>query len=213
MGGRYVYVRDDESGDVWSPSWQPVGGPVENYRCRHGLGYTVIGSTREGIEVETLYFVPLGESLEVWRVRVTNRRATAASLALFSAVEFCLWDAWDDQTNFQRNLNIGEVEVDGNVIFHLTEYRERRDHFAYFACSEDPVGFDTSRDAFLGPYRGLGPAGGGGAGRASDSVAHGWAPIGSHQCARRWRRARRREVRFVLGYFENPRREKFHDGG
>ena len=85
---------------------------------------------RGGIDVETLYFVPLGESLEVWRVRVTNGRDAAASLSLFSAVEFCLWDAWDDQTNFQRNLNIGEVEVDGNVIFHLTEYRERRDHFA-----------------------------------------------------------------------------------
>ena len=83
------------------------------YRCRHGLGYTVIGSSRGGIEVETLYFVPLGESLEVWRVRVTNRRSDAGALSLFSAVEFCLWDAWDDQTNFQRNLNTGEVEVDG----------------------------------------------------------------------------------------------------
>ena len=104
--------------------------------------------------VETLYFVPLGETLEVWRVRVTNRRDAAASLSLFSAVEFCLWDALGRPTNFQRNFYIGEVEVDGSVIYHTTEYRERRDHFAYFACSEDPVGFDTPREAFLGPYRG-----------------------------------------------------------
>ncbi len=96
VGGRYLYVRDDNSGDVWSPSWAPVQADVDDYRCRHGLGYTVIGSSRGGVEVETLYFVPLGESLEVWRVRVTNRRSTAASLSLFSAVEFCLWDAWDD---------------------------------------------------------------------------------------------------------------------
>ncbi len=212
VGGRYVYVRDDESGDVWAPSWQPVGGPVEDYRCRHGLGYTVIGSARGGIDVETLYFVPLGEWLEVWRVRVTNHREAAASLSLFSAVEFCLWDAWDDQTNFQRNLNIGEVEVDGNVIFHLTEYRERRDHFAYFACSEDPVGFDTSRDAFLGPYRGWDRPAVVETGHATNSVAHGWAPIGSHQVALTLAPGETREVRFVLGYFENPRREKYHDG-
>jgi cellobiose phosphorylase len=212
LGGRYVYVRDDESGDLWSPSWQPVGGPVESYRCRHGLGYTVIGSARGGIDVETLYFVPVGESLEVWRVRVTNGRDAAASLSLFSAVEFCLWDAWDDQTNFQRNLNIGEVEVDGNVIFHLTEYRERRDHFAYFGCSEDPVGFDTSRDAFLGPYRGWDRPLAVETGHATGSVAHGWAPIGSHQVALTLEPGETREVRFVLGYFENPRREKFEDG-
>ncbi len=170
------------------------------------------GRRASGIDVETLYFVPLGESLEVWRVRVTNGRDAAASLSLFSAVEFCLWDAWDDQTNFQRNLNIGEVEVDGNVIFHLTEYRERRDHFAYFACSEDPVGFDTSRDAFLGPYRGWDRPVVVETGHATDSVAHGWAPIGSHQVALTLAPGETREVRFVLGYFENPRREKFHDG-
>ena len=213
VGGRYLYVRDDDSGDVWSPSWAPVQADVEGYRCRHGLGYTVIGSSRGGIEVETLYFVPLGESLEVWRVRVTNRRAEAASLSLFSAVEFCLWDAWDDQTNFQRNLNTGEVEVDGSTIFHLTEYRERRDHFAWFACSEEVTGFDTSRDAFLGPYRGWDRPVVVETGRATGSVAHGWAPMGSHHVALTLAPGETREVRFALGYFENPRDAKFDEGG
>ena len=98
--------------------------------------------------------MPLGETLEVWRTRVTNERSTPARLSLFGAVEFCLWDANDDATNFQRNYSIGEVEVEDGVIYHKTEYRERRDHFAFFACSEPVAGFDTSRDAFLGPYRG-----------------------------------------------------------
>jgi cellobiose phosphorylase len=157
VGGRYLYVRDAATGDFWSPSWQPTRVDVENYQCRHGLGYTVIASRRASIDVETLYFVPLGETLEIWRSRLTNRRDTAVQLSVFSAVEFCLWDAWDDATNLQRNLSIGEVEVDDGVIFHTTEYRERRNHFAYFACSVELSGFDTDRDRFLGPNRGWDP--------------------------------------------------------
>jgi cellobiose phosphorylase len=125
VGGRYLYVRDRDSGDAWSPSWQPVQADVDDFRCRHGLGYTIIGSERGGVDVETLYFVPLGETLEVWRTRVTNGRDAPARLSLLSAVEFCLWDAWDDATNFQRNFSTGEVDVrdGGRTILHLTEYR------------------------------------------------------------------------------------------
>ena len=163
-GGRYIYLRDDAAddagddaaGDFWSPSWQPARRELEDYTCRHGMGYTIIGSTYRGIEASTRYFVPLGENLEVWQLTVTNHRAEPAQLSVFSAVEFCLWDAQDDATNFQRNFSTGQVEVDAaaGVIYHKTEYRERRDHFAYFACSEPLAGFDTQRDAFLGPYRG-----------------------------------------------------------
>ena len=153
-GGRSLYLRDRANGDVWSPSWQPVRADIEDYLCRHGLGYTVIESTRSRIVPQTVYFVPMGESLEIWRTRITNHRRSSASLSLFSAIEFCLWDAWDDQTNLQRNYSTGEVEVAGNVIYHTTEYRERRNHFAFFACSEELAGFDTQRDTFLGPYRG-----------------------------------------------------------
>ncbi len=141
-------------GDYWSPSWQPTQRELEDYTCRHGLGYSIIASRYHGIRAETLYFVPAGETLEIWRVRVTNERAEPAKLSLFSSVEFCLWDAQDDATNFQRNYSVGEVEVEDGVIYHKTEYRERRDHFAFFACSEPLAGFDTQRDAFLGPYRG-----------------------------------------------------------
>lgn len=149
-GGRYLYLRDDVSGAFWSPTWQPTQTPLEAYTCRHGMGYTVIGSTCEGIAAEIRYFVPLDETLEIWQLTVTNRRAEPAALSLFSLVEFALWDAQDDTTNFQRNFSIGEVEVEDGVIYHKTEYRERRDHFAYFVCSAPLAGFDTQRDAFLG---------------------------------------------------------------
>ena len=209
MGGRYLYLRDAASGDVWSPSWQPTRTELEDYRCRHGLGYTIIGSRRSGIEAETRYFVPPGETLEVWHTRISNHRDEPASLSVFSAVEFCLWDAWDDATNFQRNYSIGEVEVEDGVVYHTTEYRERRDHFAYFACSAEVTGFDTQREAFLGPYRGWERPLAVELGRSGDSIAHGWAPIGSHHVELALEPGETREVVFLLGYAENPAGEKF----
>jgi cellobiose phosphorylase len=173
----------------------------------------VIGSTRDGVEAETLYFVPPGESLEIWRVRVTNRRDARARLSLFSAIEFCLWDAWDDATNFQRNYSIGEVEVQDGVVYHKTEYRERRNHFAYFACSEGLAGFDTQREAFLGPYRGWDRPLAVELGRSADSIAHGWAPIGSHHVELDLAPGEERELVFLLGYAENPADEKFDPPG
>jgi cellobiose phosphorylase len=220
-GGRYLYLRDDDSGAFWSPTWQPIRRPLENYACRHGLGYTTIGSTYQGIEAQTRYFVPVGEDgqgepdLEIWQLTLTNHRAAPVRLSLFSAIEFCLWDAWDDQTNYQRNLNIGEVEVDngGSVIYHKTEYRERRNHFAYFACSEEVAGFDAQRDVFLGAYRGWDNPAAVERGRAFDSVAHGWAPIGSHHVRLTLKPGESRLVVFVLGYHENPVGEKFDPPG
>ncbi len=213
IGGRYVYVRDDESGHYWSPSWQPVGGEIDDYRCRHGLGYTIIGSRNAGIATETMYFVPLGETLEVWRVRLTNERSTPARLSLFSALEWNLWDALDDATNFQRNYSIGEVEVEDGIIFHKTEYRERRDHFAWFACSEPLAGFDTQRDAFLGPYRGWDRPLVVEQGQATDSIAHGWQPMGAHHVRLELAPGERRELIFALGYAENPADAKFDPPG
>jgi cellobiose phosphorylase len=212
-GGRYLYVRDNHTGEFWSPAWQPTRRELENYTCRHGLGYTIIGSTYQGIEAQTRTFVPLNESLEIWQLTLTNRREEPAHLSVFSSVEFCLWDAHDDATNFQRNFNIGEVEIEDGVIYHKTEYRERRNHFAFFACSEPLAGFDTQRDVFLGQYRGWDNPAAVEQGRAFDSVAHGWAPIGSHHVKIALEPGETRQVIFVLGYHENPRDQKFDPPG
>lgn len=212
-GGRYLYLRDGESGEYWSPSWQPTCRDLEDYECRHGLGYSIIGARHHGIEARTRYFVPLDENLEIWQLSLTNRRDTTAALSVFSVVEFCLWDAQDDATNFQRNFSIGEVEVEPGVIYHKTEYRERRNHFAWFACSVPPAGFDTQREAFLGPYRGWDRPLAVERGEASNSVAHGWAPIGSHHVKLRIEPNETRQIVFVLGYHENPPESKFDPPG
>jgi len=210
-GGRYLYIRDRSSGEFWSPSWMPVQAPVDDYTCRHGLGYTTIGSTRDGIRTETRYFVPPGETLEVWDVTVTNLRPSAAAITLFASVEFALWDAYDDMTNFQRNFNTAEVEIEDGVIYHKTEYRERRDHFAYFACSAPTVGFDTQRESFLGAYRGWDNPQAVELGAATNSVANGWAPVGVHQADLELAPGITQRLVFLLGYSENPRDAKFDE--
>jgi cellobiose phosphorylase len=214
-GGRFLYLRDDgttTSSDpplTWSPTWQPVRHPLDGYECRHGLGYTTIRSTLSGIETHARFFVPPHEHLELWEVTVTNHRPRVAQLSLFSAVEFCLWDALDDATNLQRNLSIGEVEVAGSVIYHKSEYRERRNHFAYFACSEKTAGFDTQRQAFLGAYRGWDRPSVVEAGRTCDSLAAGWQPIGAHHVRIELGAGDSRTIVFLLGYHENPKDHKF----
>ncbi len=213
FGGRYLYIRDNESGKFWSPSWQPTRSPLDSYECRHGLGYTTIASSYKNIAAQTCYFVPLGENLEIWKVRVTNRRRKPARLSLFSSIEFCLWDAQDDATNFQRNFSTGQVEVEDEVIYHKTEYRERRNHFAYFACSAKLAGYDTQRDAFLGPYRSWDNPAAVERGKSFNSVAYGWAPMGSHHVKLHFKPGETREIIFVLGYHENPADQKFDPPG
>jgi cellobiose phosphorylase len=213
MGGRYLYIRDNNTGKYWSPSWMPTRVQLDEYECRHGQGYSIINSKLNGIKSSTRYFVPLGESLEIWKVTLTNENESDADLSLFSAIEFCLWDANDDTTNFQRNYSIGQVEVVDDVIYHKTEYRERRDHFAYFACSEKLAGFDTVREDFLGKYRGWNEPVVVESGRSCNSEAHGWQPIGSHHVKVHLKSGEGKQIIFILGYQENPKDDKFDPAG
>ncbi|MEM3424733.1 MAG: glycosyl transferase [Thermoproteota archaeon] len=207
--GKYIYLRNVETGEYWSPTWQPVKKSLNRYECRHGLGYTRISSAYQGVETKITFFVPLGEAMEAWRVEIRNTGSKPVELQMFSYVEFCFWDALDDMTNFQRNLSIGEVEVEDSVIYHKTGYRERRNHFAFFACSEPLAGFDTSREAFLGAYRSLENPIVVEEGKSRNSIAHGWAVIGSHHVMLRLAPGESCEVVFLLGYAENPEDEKF----
>lgn len=215
QNGRYIYIHDHSSKKIWSTTWQPTQSPLSEYECRHGLGYTKIKSKMEDIETETLYFIPLNDSVEIWKIKITNTAESQSKsikkLSLFSFVEFCLWDALDDATNFQRNLNIGEVEVDlnTNTIFHKTEYRERRNHFAFFSCSESICGYDTNRDSFLGAYGSLFAPYAVKEGKSQHSLKVGGSPIGSHQITIELKSGESKEIIFILGYQENPAGEKY----
>ena len=143
------------------------------------------------------------------RVTVKNESKAAKSLRLFPFVEFCLWDAMDDASNFQRNYSTGEVEVVGSAIYHKTEYRERRDHYAVFWANRTPDGFDTQREAFLGLYGSPAkPAAVFGAG-CTGSVAHGWQPVAAQQFNLNLTAGESTSILFGLGYIENPQAEKW----
>ena len=215
QSGRYIYLRDDDSqpANYWSPTWQPVRRSLSEYECRHGLGYTSIRSTLTGITTQLRYFIPLGENLEIWQLSVSNQRSEPANLSVFSMVEFCLWDAMDDANNFQRNYSIGEVEVVDEVIYHKSEYRERRNHFAFLACSEKLAGFDTDREAFLGAYRGAASPLGVERGYLSNSIAHGWQPVGALHFKLHLEAGEQHSSIFLLGYQENQPEEKFDPPG
>ncbi|MBY9079650.1 glycosyl transferase [Paenibacillus sp. HN-1] len=206
-GGRYYYLYDN--GDFWTPGWMPVKRDLDFYECRHGLGYTSITGERNGISVTQLAFVPMGYNAEVHRLVVKNTGSVEKSVKLFSFAEFCLWNAQDDMTNFQRNLSTGEVEVKDSVIYHKTEYRERRNHYAFYSVNRPLDGFDTDRESFLGMYNGLDAPQVVANGEASNSVASGWSPIGSHALNLTLAPGEEQSLIFVLGYIENEEEDKW----
>ncbi len=213
FGGRYLYIRDNEKKEFWSPTWQPTRSKLDQYKCRHGLGYSIISSTFKNIEAKIRYIVPLGENLEIWQLSIKNHRKNPVDLSIFSCIEFCLWDAKDDSTNFQRNFNIGEIEIEDGIIYHKTEYRERRNHFAFFACSAPIEGFDTQRNDFLGAYQGWERPIVVERGISFNSEAHGWAPIGSHHIKLMIEPSETKQIIFILGYHENQIAHKFYPVG
>ena len=210
-GGHYYYINDN--GTVWNPGWQPAKTELDSYSCRHGMGYSVFTGRKNGVKAEVTAFVPIGSSCEVHKVVITNEGSAKKDLKLFSLVEFCLWNAMDDMTNFQRNLSIGEVEVEGSAIYHKTEYRERRNHYAVYAVNTPVDGFDTDRDSFLGAYTGFDAPDSVVSGAAKNSLASGWAPIGSHQINVSLEAGESASYVFVLGYVENPDDEKWEAPG
>ena len=206
-GGRYFYIND--CGTVWSPGWKPCKTPLDFYECAHGMGYTRITGEKNGIRASELFFVPLGERCEIHRLTLTNTSAERKSFKLFSFVEWCLWNAATDMENFQRNFSTGEVEIDGSVIYHKTEYKERRDHYAFYAVNCPVDGFDTDRESFLGLYNGFDAPQRVLEGKSGNSVAHGWSPVASHFFNIELGAGESRELIFVLGYVENAFEEKF----
>lgn len=210
-GGRYFYVYDN--GDYWSHSWKPVKKDLSFYECRHGLGYSKITGERNGIKVSQLSLVPLGFNGEVHQITLRNTGIEDKQVKLFSFVEFCLWDAQDDATNFQRNFSTGEVEVQGSVIYHKTEYRERRNHYAFYSVNSEIDGFDTDRDSFVGLYNGFEAPQVVVAGKALNSIASGWSPVASHCIDVQLKVGEVKTFIFMLGYVENEPEEKWEKKG
>ena len=211
MGGRYFYINDDDN--IWSPGWSPVKKDLEFYECRHGMGYTVISGKSNGLKATVTFFVPNNYKGEVQKVTLKNEGTTPKEFKFFSFLEWCLWNAEDDSTNFQRNFNTGEVEVEGSTLFHKTEYKERRNHFAFYTVNSEIEGYDCDRETFMGLYNGFGNPQAVLAGKANNSKADGWSPIASHCLNISLAPGESKDLVFILGYVENPQEEKFNADG
>ena len=211
MGGRYFYINDE--GTVWNPGWSPVKTELDSYSCRHGMGYTIIKGAKNGLEAEVSFFVPQNYNGEVQKVVLKNTSDKPKTFKLFSFLEWCLWNAQDDGENFQRNFNTGEVEIEGSTIFHKTEYKERRDHFAFYTVNTDIEGFDTDRESFMGSvYNGFANPATVFEGKPSNSVADGWSPVASHCVEVTLGAGEEKALVFVLGYVENGENKWNADG-
>ncbi len=205
--GKYFYIKDGNT--IWNPGWQPTKTALDEYECRHGLGYSKFKGVKNGVEANVLTFVPMNDRCEISRIKVKNTTSLTKELKLFSYVEWCLWNADDDERNFQRNLSTGEVEVIGSSIFHKTEYRERRNHFAVYSVNAEVDGFDTSRESFLGPYNGNDTPDVVTEGKCTNSVASGWSPVAVHQLNVTLEPGEEKSFVFVLGYIENDENDKW----
>ena len=206
-GGRYFYIND--GGTVWNPGWKPCKTPLDSYECRHGMNYTRITGSKNGVEASVLFFVPLNTWAEVQKFTLTNNSNEVKRLKLFSFAEWCLWNAATDMENFQRNFSTGEVEIEGSVIYHKTEYRERRNHYAFYGVNVPIQGFDTDRETFVGLYNEFANPDAVIEGRPRNSHAHGWSPIASHYIEVELQPGESRDYIFLLGYVENKQEEKF----
>jgi N,N'-diacetylchitobiose phosphorylase len=165
--GRYIYVRDKETTDYWSASWQPVGKPLDKYKseCRHGSAYTIITSEYSNIKTETTYFVPLGQTFEAWKIKISNNDSKTRKLSLFSFVEYAnCWNALQDLLNLQYTQYIAKMSVVDGIIDHGTnihipnmpdnfaENDQGRHTFLAFLGGEIK-GHETDLESFLGRYR------------------------------------------------------------
>ncbi len=206
-GGRYFYIND--GGTVWSPGWKPCKTPLDFYECRHGMSYTRITGAKNGIRASVLFFVPLGTWAEVQKLTLTNQGTEAKTLKLYSFAEWCLWNAATDMENFQRNFSTGEVEVDGSTLYHKTEYKERRNHYAFYTVNAPIQGFDTDRETFIGLYNEFRDPQQVMQGSIGNSIAHGWSPIASHYIEVTLQPGESKDYIFLLGYVENEQDQKF----
>jgi cellobiose phosphorylase len=210
-GGRYFYINDGEN--IWNPGWKPSKTELDSYECRHGMNYTKIKGEKNGISAEVLFFVPLNTWAEIQKVTLTNTSDEVKSFKFFSYNEWALWNAASDMENFQRNFSTGEVEIEDSVIYHKTEYRERRNHFAYYSVNTDIDGFDTDRETFVGLYNSHANPQVVSEGKPTNSHAHGWSPIASHYIEVTLQPGESKDLVFVLGYVENAEDDKWESKG
>ena len=205
--GRYFYIKDGDT--VWNPGWKPCRTPLDFYETRHGMSYTRITGRKNDVEASVLFFVPLHTWGEVQKMTLKNLGNEVKKLKVWSFQEWCLWNGATDMENFQRNFSTGEVEIEGSVIYHKTEYRERRNHYSFYSVNTPIQGYDTDRETFVGLYSEKSMPDVVAEGTPRNSWAHGWSPIASHYIEVELQPGEKKDLIFLLGYVEEKQEQKW----
>ncbi|MDR0316360.1 MAG: N,N'-diacetylchitobiose phosphorylase [Treponema sp.] len=150
--GHYVYLRDDETGDYWTISWQPTAKPVECYKSRHGLSYSIYSCEYNGIYAEQTLFIPRGADVELWDIKIENRSGKPRKISVFSYAELSWHQINGDNKNFQCTLYCAAASYKDRVIEQELHYEENS--FQFFTADFDPDGFEIERERFTGIWRG-----------------------------------------------------------
>ena len=205
--GRYFYIKDGDT--VWNPGWKPCRTPLDFYETRHGMSYTRITGRKNDVEASVLFFVPLHTWGEVQKMTLKNLGNEVKKLKVWSFQEWCLWNGATDMENFQRNFSTGEVEIEDSVIYHKTEYRERRNHYSFYSVNTPIQGYDTDRETFVGLYSEKSMPDVVAEGTPRNSWAHGWSPIASHYIEVELQPGEEKDLIFLLGYVEEKQEQKW----
>jgi cellobiose phosphorylase len=207
FGGRYYYIKDGNT--IWNPSYMPCQTELDSYTCRHGLGYSIFESSKNEISSSLLCFIPLNDNVEIHKLVLKNNSSKLKTINIYGTTEWCLYNAVDDSSNFQRNYNIGEVEIDKNTIYHITEYRERRNHFSFFNVNRDIDGFDSDLDTFVGKMNSWTNPEAVLKGTSFSSKASGWSPIAAFRNDVKLQPGEEITLIYLLGYSENDKEDKY----
>lgn len=150
--GDYIYIRDEDNGDYWSISWQPVGKPLDkaHYTARHGLSYSVYECDYDKVHASEKLSIPIGDDALVWDVNITNNDLRERKLDVFSYAEFSFHQVQIDNQNYQMSLYCAGSDYDNGTILYDLFYEE--DGFQYFTSNFEPDGYDCVRDSFIGTY-------------------------------------------------------------
>ncbi|HEB62020.1 MAG TPA: glycosyl transferase family 36, partial [Bacteroidetes bacterium] len=164
--GKYIYIKDNDTGEIWSPTWQPVKVDLDKYECRYGTGYTKFHTEFKGIRVELILFVPFYETLEIWDIKITNNRSDFKNLSIFTYFEWVLGSSSDFHREFHKQFL--ETKYDKEINGLLATKRiwdiplgERGhwnieyEYIGFFTCSKLISSFEGDKENFIGKYGSL----------------------------------------------------------
>ncbi len=197
--GRYFYIRNKSNSEYWSPTWQPVMKDLDKYECKHGLGYSAISSTKNDIEINLKYFVPMNDDVEIWAISIRNTSSISKELNIFTYAEFCLWNAVQDQNDLQFIQNVARANFEEELQAIIHRPLKLKEGGVFFSVNAKLDNYDCDRESFIGNYRSEENPINVEKGECTNSEARGGNPIAATNISLKLAPNESKELVYVLG--------------